>query len=74
MIKDNIPELSKLTKAEKIRLAGELWSEAFEEEDVLLTEAQKKELDRRLKYAREHPEESKTWKEVRDELKKKYDL
>ncbi len=74
MIKEKIPALDKLSKEEKLRLAGELWSEVFEEKDVLLTDEQKKELDRRVKYAKEHPEEMKSWKEVRDELKKRYDV
>lgn len=74
MIKEQIPELEKLTKAEKVRLAGELWSEAFEEKDVLLSDEQKKELKRRIEYAKEHPEEMKSWEEVRDNLKEKYDI
>jgi putative addiction module component (TIGR02574 family) len=43
---------------------------AFEEEDILLSEAQKDELKRRINYANEHPEEMKTWQEVREELGK----
>ncbi|HEX6982973.1 MAG TPA: addiction module protein [Balneolaceae bacterium] len=74
MIKEKIPALNSLSKDEKLRLAGELWSEVFGEEDIELTDAQKEELERRIRYAEEHPEEMTPWEAVRDELKKKYDV
>jgi putative addiction module component (TIGR02574 family) len=74
MIKEKISELEKLSKEEKLRLAGELWNDAFDEKDILLSDAQKDELRRRINYAREHPDERKTWKEVREDLRKKYDV
>lgn len=42
------------------------------EEKINLTEEQKKELERRLKHAEEHPEDAILWEEVREELYKKY--
>ena len=72
MIKERIPAIEKLSKKEKILLAGELWDEAFTEEDVELTEDQKKELDKRIKYAEKYPDEMISWEQVRDEIRENY--
>jgi|AntRauTorcE11897_2_1112592.scaffolds.fasta_scaffold11859_3 putative addiction module component (TIGR02574 family) len=72
MIKERIPAIEKLSKKEKILLAGELWDEAFTEEDVELTEDQKEELNKRIKYAEKHPDEMIPWEQVRDEIREKY--
>jgi len=73
MIKEKFPEIKKLTKREKLILAGELWDEVMNEEQIDLTPEQKKELDRRIKHADEHPESLIPWDQVKKELLKKYD-
>jgi putative addiction module component (TIGR02574 family) len=72
MIKEKLPELDKLTDQEKLILIGELWDEVMSEESLDLTEWQKEELDRRIKYAQEHPEDSVPWEVVRERLFRKY--
>lgn len=74
MIKEKIPGINKLSDQEKITLAGELWDEVMTEDVFELTEEQKKELDRRIKYAEENPDKLIPWDEVRAKLFKKYDV
>lgn len=73
MIKEKIPGIKKLSDQEKITLAGELWDEVMTEDAFDLTEEQKEELDRRIKYAEENPDKLIPWEEVRAKLFKKYD-
>lgn len=73
MIKERIPGLDKLTNEEKLALAGELWDEAMSEEAIELTEDQKKELNKRIIYAEDHPDEMIPWEQVHEDLLKKYD-
>ncbi len=40
MIKDKIPQLKKLSKQEKRVLAGELWDEVMDIDDIELTDDQ----------------------------------
>ena len=64
-------ELFKLSAAERLELVEELWdSIAAEREDepFPLTDAQRKELDRRLRELDEHPERARPWEEVRERL------
>lgn len=42
MIKEKVPAIQKLSKQEKIALAGELWNEAMQEDEIELTQAQKR--------------------------------
>jgi putative addiction module component (TIGR02574 family) len=61
-------ELMKLTPAERIELAEDLW-ESVEPEDVPpLTAEQKKELDRRLAEHERDPSTALTWDEVKARL------
>jgi putative addiction module component (TIGR02574 family) len=61
-------ELMKLTPAERIELAEDLW-ESVEPEDVPpLTAEQKKELDRRLAEHERDPGTALTWDEVKARL------
>lgn len=73
MIKEKFPEIKKLTKREKLILAGELWDEVVNEEQIDLTPEQKKELDRRIKHTEKYPESLIPWDQVKKELLKKYD-
>ncbi len=72
MIKEKIPQLKKLSKQEKRILAGELWDEAMDIDDIELTDDQKKLLDERIEYAKAHSEEMIPWQRVKNDLMKKY--
>ncbi|MGH7333596.1 MAG: addiction module protein [Candidatus Rokuibacteriota bacterium] len=59
-------DFSKLSVAERIQLAEDLWESISEEgADVPLTEAQKVELDRRLKDLERNPDAGEPWEVVR---------
>jgi len=49
-------DFSKLSVAERIQLAEDLWDSIPEAADIPLTEAQKAELDRRLEDLEHHPD------------------
>jgi putative addiction module component (TIGR02574 family) len=72
MIKEKIPGLSELSDDEKIILIGELWDDVMTEDSFSLTKDQKKELDKRILYAEENPDELIPWDEVKENLFKKY--
>ena len=72
MIKEKIPGLKDLTDDEKIILIGELWDDVMTEDSFRLTNDQKKELDKRILYAEENPDELIPWDEVKKKLFKKY--
>jgi len=72
MIKEKIPALNELSDDEKIILIGELWDDVMTEKSFRLTKEQKKELDKRIQYAEENPEELISWDEVKEKLFKKY--
>jgi putative addiction module component (TIGR02574 family) len=64
-------ELFKLTTAERLELVEELWDSIAaerENEPFPLSEAQREELDRRLRELDEHPERARPWEEVRRRL------
>ena len=62
-------DFSKLSVAERIQLAEDLWdSIPAEEADVPLTEAQKAELDRRLEDLEQDPDSGESWEVVRARL------
>jgi len=68
-------ELTKQAKhlsiAERIRLVEEIWDTIAEENEAFeLTEAQKRELDRRLESARSNPGQGRTWEEIKAEFMK----
>jgi len=72
MIKEKIPALNELSDDEKIILIGELWDDVLTEKSFRLTKEQKKELDKRIQYAQENPDELIPWDEVKEKLFKKY--
>ena len=72
MIKEKIPALNELSDDEKIILIGELWDDVLTEKSFRLTKEQKKELDKRIQYAEENPDELNPWDEVKEKLFKKY--
>lgn len=62
-------DFSRLSIAERIQLAEDLWDSIPEEEvDVPLTEAQKAELDRRLEDLERNPDAGESWGVVRARL------
>ena len=62
-------DFSKLSVAERIQLAEDLWDSIPEDGvDVPLTEAQKAELDRRLEDLERNPEAGESWEMVRARL------
>ena len=68
-------ELTKQAKnlsiPDRIRLVEEIWDTIAEENEALeLTDAQKRELDRRLESARNNPEQGRTWDEIKAEFMK----
>ena len=66
MIKEKIPELQKLSTADKFALAVELWDELSSKSDEIpITEDQLNELDRRFEEYRQNPDKVVTWEEVK---------
>jgi putative addiction module component (TIGR02574 family) len=66
-------ELTKQAKnlsiSDRIRLVEEIWDTIAEENDGFeLTDAQKRELDRRLESARNNPGQGRTWDEIKAEF------
>jgi putative addiction module component (TIGR02574 family) len=66
MIKETIPELQKLSTADKFALAVELWDELSSNPDEMpVTEEQLSELDRRFEEYRQDPNKVVTWEEAK---------
>ena len=59
---------TKLSVAERIQLAEDLWDSIPESADIPLTDAQKAELDRRLEDLEQHPDAGEPWEVVRARL------
>ena len=67
-----LEEIAKLSSEEKLQLVEEIWDDLIEHsEDIPLTEAQKKELDRRLDEYEKNPENVLTWKEVKASIRRR---
>ena len=69
MIKDKIPELQKLSAAEKLALAYELWDDAAADPDAIpVSDEVLNELDRRhAEYLRD-PTQAVSWEAVKAKL------
>jgi putative addiction module component (TIGR02574 family) len=64
-----IMDFSRLTVAERIQLAEDLWDSLADAPEVLaLSEAQRAELDRRIEAHRAEPEAALSWDTLRQEL------
>ncbi len=62
-------EIFQLSIAERIQLAEDLWDSILEQQDELpLTDAQKRELDRRLERHQQDPTVGSTWGDVKQRL------
>jgi putative addiction module component (TIGR02574 family) len=71
MSMDLTKQAKNLSIAERIRLVEEIWDTIAEENEAFeLTEAQKRELDRRLESARSNPGQGRTWDEIKAEFMK----
>ena len=69
--KISLAEIQKLTVAERIQLVEDIWDTiADEPESLALTDAQKQELDRRLKAYHQNPEAGITWEELKAKIKR----
>jgi putative addiction module component (TIGR02574 family) len=69
MIKEKIPELQKLSTAEKFALAVELWDELSSNPDEIpVTEEQLNELDRRFEEYRKDPDKVVTWEDAKAKI------
>jgi putative addiction module component (TIGR02574 family) len=67
-------DISKLSIAERIQLAEDLWdSVAAETGDLPLTEAQAAELDRRLADLERNPQAGESWSVVRARIEQRLD-
>lgn len=68
-------ELTKQAKnlsiSDRIRLVEEIWDTIAEENETFdLSDAQKRELDRRIESARNNPGQGRTWDEIKAEFMK----
>jgi len=64
-------QAKKLSIPDRILLVEEIWDTIAEENQAFeLTEAQKRELDRRLELARANPGQGRTWDEIKAEFMK----
>ena len=61
-------DFSKLSVAERIQLAEELWDSIPESADISLTDAQRAEIDRRLEDLEQYPDAGEPWEVVRARL------
>jgi putative addiction module component (TIGR02574 family) len=68
-------ELTKQAKnlsiSDRIRLVEEIWDTIAEENEAFaLTDAQKRELDRRMEWVKSNPGQGRTWDEIKAEFTK----
>lgn len=62
-------DISELSVAERIQLAEDLWDSIIEQQEELpLSEAQRKELDQRLENYNQNPANGSSWEEVKKRL------
>jgi putative addiction module component (TIGR02574 family) len=64
-----IPEIKKLSIAERIIIAEQIWDTIVaDQESLQVTEAQKDELDRRIDAYHASPEEGNSWESIKNKL------
>ncbi|MDZ8053009.1 MAG: addiction module protein [Aulosira sp. ZfuVER01] len=62
-------DIYELSVAERIQLAEDLWNSILEQQEQLpLSQAQQKELDRRLENYQKNPANGYSWEEVKQRL------
>ena len=62
------PEILQLSVDERIELACAIWDSIPEDAPIELTEAQKRELDRRLANRKANPNDRRPWEEFKAEM------
>jgi len=67
-----LKELLELTPEERLQLAEDLWDSIAPEDLPPLTDAQKRELDRRIDEHQKNPGRASPWDEVRARLWSRY--
>ncbi len=68
---DLTEQAKKLSISDRILLVEEIWDTIAEENQAFqLTDAQKRELDRRLEVAKSNPRQGRTWDEIKAEFMK----
>ena len=68
-----VDEILSLSVKERLRLVGEIWdSIAASPEEIPLTVAQRKKLDRRKREHRLNPSAAKPWADVKTRLEKRH--
>lgn len=66
----NLDEIRRMSVPERLKLLDDIWETLMEEQEVLpLTDAQAREIDRRLAEYRANPEVAAGWEEVRHRLR-----
>jgi putative addiction module component (TIGR02574 family) len=66
-----LPDILEMTVAERIQLVEDIWdSIAAVPESLPLTEAERKELDRRLEMHAQNPDEGIPWDELKERMRK----
>ena len=69
MILEKFPEVQELTPSEKLLLVSELWNDLeAHPSEVPVSREIIAELDRRMEHFRQHPEEFKTWEDVKERI------
>jgi putative addiction module component (TIGR02574 family) len=69
MSRVQLDQILQLPSAERVEIAQEIWESVFDHpESVLLTAAQKEELERRWLAFQESPDEGESWEDVRQSL------
>ena len=62
-------QVKKLSIPERIALVEEIWDSIAEDSGCFeLTEAQKRELDRRIESFRANPSQGRTWEEIKNDF------
>ncbi len=71
MILERIPEISKLSPEDKLRLANELWQQVAEDPDrIPVSDEHKQLIEQRYQEYLENPDDVVTWEEVKRRLGK----
>ena len=72
-MKVQVDEILNLSVKERLGLIGEVWdSIAANPEEIPLTAAQRRELDRRKRAHRQNPSDAKPWSEIKARLEKRH--
>jgi putative addiction module component (TIGR02574 family) len=71
MITEKIPAVQRLTPAERLQLAAELWGSIEESQaEVPVSDEVKQLLDERFAHYQQHPETAVSWEELKRRLGK----